>query len=70
MLTYHGIYNGQNIEILEPVLEKKKYKVLITFIEELPTQKQDNSRSFGNVSNGFDFWYDEKENIYQDYLNK
>lgn len=55
MLTYKGIFNGQNIELLEPVLEKKMYKVLITFIEEIQSVEQDISRNFGHASNGFDF---------------
>jgi hypothetical protein len=36
MLTIEGIYDGQKIEPLKEVLFKKKKKVVITFLDDVP----------------------------------
>jgi hypothetical protein len=35
MLSVNGIYDGKSVKITDIITEKKKYKVVITFIEEL-----------------------------------
>lgn len=35
MLAVNGIYDGKNIRLTEKVTEKRKYRVVVTFIEEL-----------------------------------
>ena len=70
MLALKGIYNGSNIEMLEPLPKNKKYKVIVTFIEEIKESDTGQIREFGKSSDSFDFWLDEKEDLYQDYLVK
>jgi hypothetical protein len=41
--------------------------VVVTFIEEIH-EEEDNSRDFASQSDSFDFWENEAEDIYQDYL--
>jgi hypothetical protein len=67
MLTVKGIYDGKNIRLTEKVTEKKKYRVIVTFIEELE-QYDGASRDFSAQTRGMEFWEDDRENIYQDYL--
>ena len=67
MLAVNGIYDGKSVKITDKMTEKKRYKVVVTFIEEL--QQQDNDlRDFSSRTSGLDFWMDSKEDIYQDYL--
>ncbi len=70
MLAVNGVYNGETIELLSPVPKDKKYKVIVTFIEEISSKEQQLIRDFGENSNGFDFWLNENEDLYQDYLVK
>jgi len=67
MLAVHGIYDGKSVKITDRITEKKKYKVVVTFIEEL--QEFDNElRDFSAQTSGLEFWEDSREDIYQDYL--
>ena len=69
MLAVHGIYDGKSVKITDRITEKKKYKVVVTFIEEL--QEVDNElRDFSSQTRGLEFWEDSKEDMYQDYLTK
>ena len=67
MLAVHGIYDGKTVKITDRITEKKKFKVVVTFIEEL---QQDDSelRYFSAQTSGLDFWEDSREDLYQDYL--
>ena len=67
MFAVRGIYNGKEVKITEPILEKKRYKVVVTFMEEIP-EKEDDSREFASQTDSFDFWDNTAEDIYQDYL--
>ena len=67
MLAIRGIYDGKTIKLIDKITEKKKYKVIITFIEEIYPDDED-LRSFSSQTTGLDFWNDPKEDIYQDYL--
>lgn len=66
MLAIKGIYDGKKIIPLEALPENKKYKILITFLEEFDNDEE--IRDFSSQSDAFSFWNDEKENIYQDYI--
>ena len=66
MFAVRGIYNGKEVKITEPVSEKKRYKVVVTFIEEIP--EEDDSREFASQTDSFEFWENTLEDIYQDYL--
>ena len=67
MLAVHGIYDGKTVKITDRTTEKKKFKVVVTFIEEL---QQDDSElcNFSAQTSGLDFWEDSREDLYQDYL--
>jgi hypothetical protein len=67
MLAVRGIYDGKTVKITDRITEKKKYKVVVTFLEEI--QQSDNDlRDFSAQTTGLDFWEDKREDIYQDYL--
>ena len=68
MLSVNGIYDGKSVKITDEITEKKKYKVVITFIEEIQQYDKD-LRNFSSQTNGLDFLEDPAEDIYQDYLN-
>jgi len=67
MLAVKGIYDGKNILLAEKINETRKFRVVVTFVEELD-QNDNDSRNFSAQTSGFDFWRDEKEDIYQDFL--
>lgn len=66
MLAVEGIYNGKNFIVREKVPFQKSYKVIITFVEEI--DGLDEIRDFSGQSEGLEFWKDEREDLYQDYL--
>lgn len=68
MLSVKGIYDGERIRSLEKLPVKKKYKVVITFLEELEDDEE--IRGFTSQSEAFSFWEDEREDIYQDLLTR
>lgn len=68
MLSVNGIYDGKNVKLTDTVNEKKKYRVIVTFIEEIDQESE--LRDFSGQTGGFEFWNDEREDIYQDYLKE
>ena len=71
MLSLNGIYDGEKIRPLEKIASKKKYKVIITFVEEINSEGDDEGiRSFASQTSAMDFWNDSREDLYQDYLPK
>jgi hypothetical protein len=68
MLSVRGIYDGERIRLLEKLPGRKKYKVVITFLEEIDDDEE--LRAFTSQSAAFSFWNDKREDIYQDLLVK
>jgi hypothetical protein len=66
MNAIRGIYDGEKFIPLENFSEKKKYKVVITFLEEI--DEDEDLRDFSAQTDAFSFWEDEREDLYQDYL--
>lgn len=66
MLTVKGIYNGKEFVALESFPANKNFKVIITFVEEL--NEDEEIRDFSAQTDALDFWNDERENLYQDFL--
>ncbi len=66
MLAIKGIYDGKKIIPLEELPSDKKFKVLITLLEEIDNDQD--IREFSSNSDAFEFWNDKRENLYQDYL--
>lgn len=71
MEAVRGVFDGKNIIATDKITTKKKYKVIITFIEEIDDAKghpDEESRNFSAQTDGLSFWQDEREDLYQDYL--
>ncbi|MCP5047159.1 MAG: hypothetical protein GY940_08305 [bacterium] len=66
MKTIKALYDGKQFVPLEGFPQKKKYKVIITFLEELGEDEE--VRDFSAQTDAFSFWHDKREDIYQDYL--
>ena len=71
MLSVTGIYDGKSIFPTETIREDRKYKVIITFVEELDNiaSEEMGLRHFGVNNPSLEFWNDPKEDIYQDYIH-
>jgi hypothetical protein len=67
MFAVRGIYDGKKVKITDRISEKKRYRVVVTFIEELPLEENE-IRDFASQTESFDFWENKAEDIYQDYL--
>ena len=71
MLSVKGIYDGKKVVPLEKIEGHRKYKLIITFVEEISdTEEEEELRNFAAPTDSFQFWEDSKEDIYQDYLTK
>lgn len=68
MKAIRGFFDGEKIVATDQILTNKKFKVIITFIEEI--DETEDSRNFTAQTDGLSFWQDEKEDLYQDYLKK
>ena len=67
MFAVRGIYDGKKVKITDRISDKKRYKVVVTFIEELPLEENE-IRDFASQTESFDFWENRAEDIYKDYL--
>lgn len=68
MLTVEGIYDGKNFVVTEGFPKEKRFKVIITFVEELDETEE--LRDFTARNDSFEFWNDSREDLYQDFLNE
>jgi len=70
MLSVTGIYDGKNIYPVHAIKDNRKYKVIITFVEELDNVQTEklNIRNFGTNNSSLEFWNNPDEDIYQDFL--
>ncbi len=68
MVAVRGIFNGLNIQLLEKVEIKANTMVLVTFLEEVSPESE--LREMTSNPNGFQFWENPAEDIYQDYFEK
>lgn len=66
MLALEGIYDGRRFIVREKVPFEKAYRVIITFVEEMDDPEE--LREFSAQTQGLEFWADEREDLYQDYL--
>ena len=66
MQTIEGLFDGKTFIALEKIPVSKKYKVIITFVEEIDETEE--IRNLSAQTDSFEFWEDEREDIYQDYL--
>jgi hypothetical protein len=68
MVAVRGIFNGRNIQLLEKVEIKANTMVVVTFLEEENPEAE--LREMVSNPNGFQFWEDPAEDVYQDYVEK
>ncbi len=68
MLAVKGIYDGQSVQLLDNLTDHRKYKVIVTFLEEIDPIDLE-LRDFTSQTSGLEFWNDIREDIYQDFLN-
>ena len=68
MLTVTGIYDGEKFVVLEKFPNEKRFKVMITFVEEMDEDKE--LRNFSANTESFEFWNDSREDLYQDFLDE
>ncbi len=69
MISVKGIYDGKKVYPTEAIKGTKKYKVIITFVEEINENEEKDIRFFGaNTDAALEFWDSPEEDIYQDYL--
>lgn len=68
MVAVRGIFDGKGIQLLEKVEAKRNAQVVVTFIEE--DVAEPGLRDMTAQANGFDFWNDPKEDVYQDFMVK
>ncbi len=68
MVSIKGIYDGKQIQLLGKPPSNSRYKVLVTFLETVGDDAE--VRDFASQTDAFDFWNDEREDLYQDYLKK
>ncbi|MGF7139762.1 hypothetical protein [Roseimarinus sediminis] len=66
MLSFKGVFDGDKVRLIDKPTDKKKYKVIVTFVEEIGVD--DEIREFASQTDGLDFWKVEDEDLYQDYL--
>ena len=66
MKTIEGLFDGKTFVPLEKIPVTKRYKVIITFVEEIDEAEE--IRHFAAQTDAFEFWQTEAEDIYQDYL--
>lgn len=69
MFAIKGIYDGKTVKLTEKFKDDKKYRVVVTFIEELPEEDK-MVRAFSSNMDGMEFWENKAEDLYQDYLTK
>ncbi|MBI2270808.1 MAG: hypothetical protein HYU69_10710 [Bacteroidetes bacterium] len=67
MLSIQGIYDGKKLKLSEKIDVHTPKKVIVTFLEE-EGWNEESLRNFSAQTNGLEFWENEQENIYQDYL--
>lgn len=69
MLAVKGIYDGKSVKLLDKLTDRRKYKVVVTFLEEIEAT-DDELRDFTSQTSGLNFWNDPREDIYQDFLKQ
>lgn len=68
MLAIKGIYDGNSIILLDKVDIQSKRNVIVTFLDDINDTEMDEIRIMSSTTNGFEFWSDENEDLYQEYL--
>jgi hypothetical protein len=65
----NGIYDGKTVKLTGKFKDYRKYRVVVTFIEELPEEDK-MTKAFSSNVDGMELWEIKAEDLYQDYLTK
>lgn len=68
MLSLRGIYDGKKIVALDEMPKDRRFKVIITLIEEIG--EEEDIRKFTAQTSGLDFWNNPREDLYQDFVRE
>lgn len=68
MLSVKGVYDGEVVRPLEKLNFRNKRNVIITFIDDNDEEMSD-IREMTLNSSGFEFWHEEEEDLYGEYLD-
>lgn len=66
MVAVKGVFDGTTVRLLEQVDVPPNSYVIVTFVEDV--SQAEPIREMTSNPNGFEFWEDPKEDVYQDYL--
>lgn len=69
MFSVPGIYDDGKVFPTEKIKVDKKYKVIITFVEELNVEGEEAMIRDFTDNSAFSFWENKKEDIYQDLIS-
>lgn len=69
MFAVKGIYDGKSVKLVEKLTDHRKYKVVVTFLEEIESTNED-FKEFVSQATRLNFWKDDREDIYQDFLKQ
>lgn len=68
MLAIKGVYDGKHFIPLEKFQSTKRFNVIITILDEEVETENAQVRNFSSNSNSFEFWNNDQENLYQEYV--
>ncbi|MDX2188813.1 MAG: hypothetical protein SFY32_03025 [Bacteroidota bacterium] len=68
MLSIKGIYDEGKFLPLEKFHSKKKLNIIITILDEISDKEDLEIRNMTSDTQSFDFWENDSENLYQEYL--
>jgi hypothetical protein len=68
MISVRGFFDGKVARPLEKLSSMSKRKVIITFIDDETDFESEEIRKMSLNQSDFDFWNDEEEDIYGEYL--
>ena len=69
MISVKGVFDGEVVRPVEKIKIKDKRNVIITFLDEENDPEMNEIREMTHNPSGFEFWNDEDEDLYGEYLN-
>ncbi len=70
MLSVKGVFDGEVVRPIEKLNFRNKRNVIITFVDDYNDGEMSEIREMTLNSSGFEFWHDEEEDLYGEYLDE
>jgi hypothetical protein len=70
MLSVKGVFDGEVVRPLEKLSFRNSRNVIITFVDDSNDEEMNEIQEMSLNPSGFDFWNDEEEDLYGEYLNE